>query len=37
VVKYVSHVPGGKGCVREIVEQVLRVNGQWFDADAFVW
>jgi len=36
-VKYVSHVPGGKGCVREIIEQVLRVNGQWFDKDAFVW
>ncbi|TRZ42323.1 KdsC family phosphatase [Robertkochia solimangrovi] len=26
---YVSHKPGGKGCVRDIIEQVLRVQGKW--------
>jgi 3-deoxy-D-manno-octulosonate 8-phosphate phosphatase (KDO 8-P phosphatase) len=26
---YISHRDGGKGCVRDIVEQVLRLQGQW--------
>lgn len=26
---YISHKKGGEGCVREIIEQVLRVQGQW--------
>ncbi len=37
VSKYISHINGGKGCVREIIEQVMRVKGEWFDADAHVW
>lgn len=27
--KYISHKKGGKGCVREIIEQVLKVQGKW--------
>lgn len=27
--RYVSEFDGGKGCVRDIVEQVLRVRGDW--------
>ena len=27
--KYVSHKKGGKGCVRDIIEQVLKVQGAW--------
>ena len=27
--RYVSHKKGGKGCVREIIEQVLKVQGKW--------
>lgn len=27
--KYVSHKKGGKGCVREVIEQVLKVQGKW--------
>jgi 3-deoxy-D-manno-octulosonate 8-phosphate phosphatase (KDO 8-P phosphatase) len=33
--KYVSHKSGGEGCVRDIIEQVLKVRGDWngnFDA-----
>jgi 3-deoxy-D-manno-octulosonate 8-phosphate phosphatase (KDO 8-P phosphatase) len=33
--KYVSHKKGGKGCVRDVIEQVLKVQGKWtinFDA-----
>ncbi len=29
VAKYVSHKKGGKGCVRDIIEQVLKVQGKW--------
>lgn len=27
--KYISHKKGGKGCVREVIEQVLKVQGKW--------
>ena len=26
---YVSHKKGGEGCVRDIIEQTLRVQGKW--------
>ncbi len=29
VSKYVSQYPGGHGCVRDIIEQVLRAKGLW--------
>ncbi len=29
--KYVSHKKGGKGCVRDVVEQVLKVQGKWLN------
>lgn len=36
--KYVSHAPGGYGCVRDVVEQVLRAQGHWMtSAEAFGW
>lgn len=35
---YVSHLAGGDGCVRDVVEQVLRANGKWMcDKKAFGW
>jgi 3-deoxy-D-manno-octulosonate 8-phosphate phosphatase (KDO 8-P phosphatase) len=34
---YISPVGGGKGCVRDIIEQVLKVQEKWMDADAFTW
>ena len=27
--KYVSHKKGGKGCARDVIEQVLKVQGKW--------
>ncbi|MDB5206959.1 MAG: family hydrolase [Flavisolibacter sp.] len=27
--KYISHLQGGKGCVRDVIEKVLRLNGHW--------
>lgn len=29
VSKYVSHKRGGKGCARDVIEQVLKVQGKW--------
>ncbi len=34
---YVSHKKGGKGCVRDIIEQTLRVQDKWLDHDAHDW
>ncbi len=27
--KYIASQGGGKGCVREVIEKVLKLNGQW--------
>lgn len=29
IVDYISPLEGGKGCVREVIEQVLRAQGKW--------
>lgn len=34
---YQSPYDGGKFCVRDVIEQTLRVQGKWFDKDAFEW
>lgn len=31
VSKYISHKNGGEGCVRDVIEQVLKVRGDWLD------
>ncbi|WP_086478261.1 KdsC family phosphatase [Arenibacter amylolyticus] len=31
VSKYISHKNGGDGCVRDVIEQVLKVRGHWAD------
>ena len=35
--KYISSVRGGEGCVRDVIEQVLRAQGKWMEEGAFVW
>ncbi len=35
--KYISHSPGGKGCVRDVVEQVLKIQGKWMNDDGYHW
>jgi len=33
--RYISNIKGGEGCVRDVIEQVLKVQGKWdnyFDA-----
>ena len=34
---YISDKKGGQGCVRDIIEQVLRLHNNWMDSDAFTW
>lgn len=36
-VDYISHKPGGKGAVRDILRQVMKLQGTWFDKEAFHW
>jgi 3-deoxy-D-manno-octulosonate 8-phosphate phosphatase (KDO 8-P phosphatase) len=35
--QYISTAKGGEGCVREVIEQVLRAQEKWMDKDAFIW
>lgn len=36
--RYVSQQKGGEGCVRDVVEQVLRAQGLWMNnSEAFGW
>lgn len=37
VALYVSDKKGGEGCVRDVIEQVLRLHNNWMDSDAFTW
>ncbi|MDD4373881.1 MAG: HAD-IIIA family hydrolase [Bacteroidales bacterium] len=34
---YISHHSGGHGCVRDIIEQVLKVQGKWMTEIAHHW
>ena len=35
--KYISDKKGGEGCVRDVIEQVLRLHGKWMIDGAFSW
>lgn len=37
VCNYVSPVAGGKGCVRDLLEQVLKAKGLWLNEDSYEW
>lgn len=37
VANYVSPFAGGKGCVRDVIEQTLRVQQKWALENAFSW
>jgi len=34
---YISDKKGGNGCVRDIIEQVLKVQGKWMTDESFFW
>lgn len=37
VAHYISPYNGGKGCVRDLLEQALKIKGLWMDEDALSW
>lgn len=37
IAHYISDKKGGEGCVRDVIEQVLRLHDNWMDTDAFTW
>jgi 3-deoxy-D-manno-octulosonate 8-phosphate phosphatase (KDO 8-P phosphatase) len=37
IASYISDKKGGEGCVRDIIEQVLRLHNNWMDYEAFSW
>lgn len=32
--KFISAIPGGKGCAREVIEKVLKLNDHWNESSA---
>lgn len=34
---YISPHKGGEGCVRDVIEQVLKIRGDWLNDDGFHW
>lgn len=34
---FVSKCPGGRGCVRDVIEQTLKAQGKWMTAEAYSW
>lgn len=37
VASYISDKKGGEGCVRDIIEQVMRLHDNWMDYEAYSW
>jgi 3-deoxy-D-manno-octulosonate 8-phosphate phosphatase (KDO 8-P phosphatase) len=37
IASYISDKKGGEGCVRDVIEQVLRLHNNWMNSDAFTW
>jgi 3-deoxy-D-manno-octulosonate 8-phosphate phosphatase (KDO 8-P phosphatase) len=37
IAAYISDRKGGEGCVRDVIEQVLRLHNNWMDSEAFTW
>ena len=34
---YISDKKGGEGCVRDVIEQVMRLHNKWLDTDSYTW
>jgi len=37
IAKYISHQKGGNGCARDVIEQVMKIQGKWMNDGAFHW
>lgn len=36
IAQYISPFAGGKGCVRDLLEKVLKIQGKWFDLESLM-
>ncbi|MGL4291982.1 MAG: KdsC family phosphatase [Bacteroidales bacterium] len=34
---YISPKEGGKGCARDVIEQIMKAHSKWMDGQAFGW
>ena len=34
---FISDKPGGRGCVRDVIEQTLKAQSKWMTAEAYSW
>jgi 3-deoxy-D-manno-octulosonate 8-phosphate phosphatase (KDO 8-P phosphatase) len=34
---YISPCAGGKGCARDVIEKVLKIQGKWMTEEAYSW
>jgi 3-deoxy-D-manno-octulosonate 8-phosphate phosphatase (KDO 8-P phosphatase) len=34
---YISPAAGGKGCARDVIEKVMKIQGKWMNAEAYSW
>ena len=37
IADYISGFKGGEGCVRDVIEHTMRLQGKWFQKGASVW
>lgn len=37
VSNFISGKKGGEGCVRDIIEQTMRIQGKWLNGNAYEW
>ena len=37
IAEYISYANGGNGAVRDVIEQTLRAQNRWMEADACIW
>lgn len=37
IAKYISHLKGGDGIARDVIEQVMKTQGKWMGEEAFGW
>lgn len=37
IAQYISHYKGGDGIARDVIEQVMKTQGQWMGEEAFGW
>ena len=37
IARYISSRNGGEGIARDVIEQTMKMQGTWFDGEAFGW